>query len=55
MATSWDPTGAYDTTDAYSLKVAQVRRRVARGTYQVDLDAVAARLIDTMFKRGTTL
>lgn len=55
MATSWDPTSAYDSTDAYSLKVAQVRRRMARGTYQVDLDALAARLIDTVFKRGTNL
>jgi anti-sigma28 factor (negative regulator of flagellin synthesis) len=55
MASSWDPTGAYDNTDAYSLKVAQTRRRLARGTYQVDLDAVAARLIDTIFKRGHTL
>lgn len=55
MATSWDPTGAYDNSDAYSLKVAQVRKRMARGTYQVDLDAIAARLIDAMFKRGTTL
>lgn len=54
MATSWDPTGAYDTSDAYSLKVAQVRRRMARGTYQVDLDALAARLIDKVFKRGTS-
>lgn len=55
MASSWDPTGAYDNSDAYSLKVAQVRKRMARGTYQVDLDAVAARLIDAMFKRGTSL
>ena len=55
MATEWDPTGAYDSDDSYSLKVAQVRKRMARGTYEVDLDAVAARLIDTIFKRGTTL
>ena len=55
MATSWDPTAAYDNQDSYSLKVAQVRRRMARGSYQVDLDALAARLIDTIFKRGTTL
>lgn len=55
MATSWDPTAAYDSSEPISLKVAETRRRLARGTYQVDLDAVAARLIDTLFKRGTTL
>ena len=55
MATTWDPTGAYDTSDAYSLKVAQTRKRMARGTYQLDLDATAARLIDTIFKRGASL
>ncbi len=52
MPPPWDPTAAYDTSDAYSLKVAQARRRLARGTYQVDLDVVAARLIDAVFKRG---
>lgn len=55
MASSWDPTGAYDNDDSYSLKVAQARRRLARGTYEVNLDAIAARLIDTIFKRGTSL
>jgi hypothetical protein len=49
MDRSHDHAGAPDATSPLSLRAAQVRRRLARGTYRLDLDLVAARLTDALW------